>query len=42
MQGHEQLMNLPTDWMVGESETGNDPWLPGSTEKSSLSGKDNV
>ena len=35
-------MNLPEDWKVAESETGYDPWSPGSTEKPSLSGKDNV
>ena len=35
-------MNLPADRKVAESETGNFPWLPGSTEKSSLFGKDNV
>ena len=35
-------MNLPVDRKVAVSETGNFPWLPGATEKSSLSGKDNA
>ena len=42
MQGHEQVMNFPDDWKVADSETGWDLWFPGSTEKPSLSDKDNV
>ena len=35
-------MNFPEYWKVAESETGYDPWSPGSIEKLTLSGKDNA